>query len=122
MPAGIDALSPENVLTFMASVVTGAAISGQSRVNVNAKSPMSGAIGDSQAGGFFPAELKFAGFDGIVIKGKSPKPVYLSLMDGKAELHGAAHLTGKVTGECGCSLEEGSWRSKGSGGSMRPSR
>jgi len=60
----------------MCSVTTGAAISGQSRINVNAKSPISGGIGDSQSGGYFPAELKFAGFDGIVIKGKSPKPVY----------------------------------------------
>jgi aldehyde:ferredoxin oxidoreductase len=41
-------------------------------LNANAKSPISGGIGDSQSGGFFPAELKFAGFDGIVIKGKSP--------------------------------------------------
>ena len=54
MPAGADALSAENVLTIFASVTTGASISGQSRVNMNAKSPLSGAIGDSQGGGFFP--------------------------------------------------------------------
>lgn len=99
MPKGADALGPDNVLTLMCSVTTGAAISGQSRINANAKSPISGAIGDSQAGGYFPAELKFAGFDGLVIKGKSPKPVYLSIMDGKPELHDAAHLIGKITGE-----------------------
>ncbi|MCL4530960.1 MAG: aldehyde ferredoxin oxidoreductase family protein, partial [Chloroflexi bacterium] len=99
MPKGADALSPENVLTLMCSVTTGAAISGQSRINANAKSPISGAIGDSQAGGYFPAELKFAGFDGLVIKGKSPKPVYLSIIDGKPELHDAAHLMGRITGE-----------------------
>jgi aldehyde:ferredoxin oxidoreductase len=99
MPAGIDPLAPENVLTFMVSVVTGASISGQSRINVNAKSPMSGAIGDSQAGGFFPAELKFAGFDGIVFKGRSPKPVYLAIINGVPSLHDASHLTGKFTGE-----------------------
>ena len=67
----------------MAGVTTGAPISGQSRLNVNAKSPISGGIGDSQSGEFFPAELKFAGFDGIVIKGKSPKPVYLAIVDGR---------------------------------------
>ena len=83
----------------MAGVTTGAPISGQSRLNANAKSPISGGIGDSQSGGFFPAELKFAGFDGIVIKGKSPKPVYLAIVDGKAELRDAAHLMGKKTGE-----------------------
>ena len=99
MPAGVDPLSPDNILTLMAGVSTGATISGQSRLNANAKSPISGGIGDSQSGGFFPAELKFAGFDGIVIKGKSPKPVYLAVIEGKAELRDAAHLMGKITGE-----------------------
>ena len=99
MPKGADPLGPENVLTLMTGVTTGAAISGQSRINANAKSPISGGIGDSQGGGFFPAELKFAGFDGIVIKGASPKPVYLAIIDGKAELRDAHHLMGKKTGE-----------------------
>ena len=99
MPKGADALSPENVLTLMTGVTTGAAISGQSRLNANARSPISGGIGDSQSGGFFPAELKFAGFDGIVIKGKSAKPVYLAIIEGKPELRDAAHLMGKLSGE-----------------------
>lgn len=99
MPKGADPLGPDNVLTLMAGVATGAPISGQSRLNANAKSPISGGIGDSQSGGFFPAELKFAGFDGIVIQGKSAKPVYLMLLDGRAELRDAAHLMGKLTGE-----------------------
>src|SRR5512141_132611 len=99
VPKDADPLGPENVLTLFTSVTTGAAISGQSRINANAKSPISGAIGDSQAGGYSPAELKFAGFDGIVIKGKSPKPVYLAIIDGKYELRDAAHLMGKKSGE-----------------------
>lgn len=99
MPKGADALSPENVLTLFTGPATGAPISGQSRLNANAKSPISGGIGDSQSGGFFPAELKFAGFDGIVIKGKSAKPMYLSIVEGKAELKDAAHLMGKLSGE-----------------------
>lgn len=99
MPAGADPLGPENVLTLMTGVTTGAAISGQSRINANARSPISGGIGDSQGGGFFPAELKFAGIDGIVIKGRSPSPVYLWIKDGQAELRDAAHLMGKITGE-----------------------
>ena len=99
MPKGTDPIGPDNVLTLMAGVTTGAAISGQSRLNANAKSPISGGIGDSQSGGFFPAELKFAGFDGIVIKGKSSKPVYLAIIDGNYELRDAAHLMGKLTGE-----------------------
>ncbi len=99
MPRGTDALAPEAVITLMASVTTGTPISGQSRLNVNARSPVSGAIGDSQSGGYFPAELKFAGFDGIVVKGASPTPVYLTILHGVAELHDASHLVGKLTGE-----------------------
>jgi aldehyde:ferredoxin oxidoreductase len=106
MPKGADPLSPENVLTLMAGVTTGAAISGQSRINATAKSPISGGIGDSQGGGYFPAELKFAGLDGIVIKGKSSKPVYLLIIDGKPELRDAAHLRGKITGEVDAILKQ----------------
>lgn len=99
VPTGADPLGPENLLTVFDSVVTGASISGLSRINVNAKSPMSGAIGDSQAGGFFPAEFKFAGFDGVVFHGKSPRWVYLTIINGEAKLHDASHLLQKVTGE-----------------------
>ena len=106
MPKGADPIGPENVLTLMTGVTTGAAISGQSRINANAKSPISGGIGDSQGGGFFPAELKFAGFDGLVIKGKSEKPVYLRIKDGEFELRDASHLMGKKTGEVDEILKE----------------
>ena len=99
MPKGVDPTAPENILTLMLSVTTGAAISGQSRMNANAKSPMTGGIGDSQAGGFFPAELKFAGFDGIVFRGRSPKPVYLTILNGVPELHDASHVWGKTVRE-----------------------
>src|SRR5512136_551321 len=105
MGAGVDPLGPDNVLTFMVSPTTGAPISGQSRLMVNAKSPMGGAIGDSQAGGFVAAELKFAGFDGIVVKGRASAPAYLSIIDGQAELHDAAHVWGKVTGEAEAMLK-----------------
>jgi aldehyde:ferredoxin oxidoreductase len=87
-------------------VTTGAPISGQSRINANAKSPISGGIGDGQGGGFFPAELKFAGFDGIVIKGKSPNTVYLYINEGNYELRDASHLKGKLTGEVDQILKE----------------
>ncbi len=106
MPKGADPLGAENVLTLFTGVTTGAPISGQSRINANAKSPISGGIGDSQAGGYFPAEMKFAGFDGIVITGRSPEPVYLSILDGKPELHKAAHLMGKITGEVDAVLRQ----------------
>ncbi len=96
---GVEAFSPENVMTMMVSVLTGAPISGQSRLCVNARSPLVDGIGDSQAGGFFPAEMRFAGFDGLVIRGRSAKPVYLWLHDGQAELRPAEHLWGKTTSQ-----------------------
>jgi aldehyde:ferredoxin oxidoreductase len=99
-PAGTDAFSPENVLAITLSVVTGAPISGQSRVVVSAKSPLTGGIGTSEAGGFWPAEAKFAGYDAIIIKGKSPHPVYMWINNGKVEIRDARHLWGKTTGEC----------------------
>jgi aldehyde:ferredoxin oxidoreductase len=98
MPAKVEPLSPENVLVLSVGVLTGAPISGLSRVMANAKSPLTGAIGDAQGGGFWPAELKFAGFDALVVTGKSPQPVYLWLHDGQAELRAASHLWGHVTG------------------------
>lgn len=95
----VDALSPENVLTFFVGPATGLPISGQSRMTATAKSPLTGAIGDSQCGGFFPAEMKWAGYDGIVIYGQSTKPVYLWIKDGKVKIRDASHIWGKTTGE-----------------------
>ena len=92
MKPGADPLGPDNVLTLMLSPLTGAAISGQSRMTANARSPLVDGVGDSQCGGFFPAEMKFAGFDGIVVQGKAEKPVYLWLNEGKAELRDASRL------------------------------
>lgn len=106
MPAGVDPLGPDNILVLALSVLTGAAISGQSRMTATAKSPLTGAIGDSQCGGFWPAELKFAGFDAIVLKGQSPKPVYLWIHDGEVELRDAAHLWGKITGDAETAIKQ----------------
>ena len=98
-PPGADPLGPENTLALALSVLTGAPISGQSRITAVARSPLTGAIGDSQAGGFFPAELKFAGFDAVIVHGRAPEPVYLWVHDGEAELGPAAHLMGRPTAE-----------------------
>jgi len=106
VPPGADPLGPDNVLVLALSVLTGAAISGQSRITAAAKSPLTGAIGDSQGGGFFPAELKFAGFDAIVIKGEAEKPVYLWINEGSYELRDASHLWGKITGEAESAIKE----------------
>lgn len=103
---GVDALGPDNVLTLMLSVTTGAPISGLSRATLNARSPLVDGIGDSQMGGFFPAELKFAGFDGLVFTGKSPKPVYLWIKDGAPELRDASALWGQTTSQVDDSLKQ----------------
>ena len=96
-PPGTDPLAPENTLVLMDSVLTGVPISGQSRMTAVARSPLTNMVGDSQCGGFWPAELKFAGFDGIVIRGRAEQPVYLWVHDGIAELRDAAHLWGRLT-------------------------
>ncbi len=106
MPAGADPLGPDNILALSVGVTTGAPVSGQSRMTASAKSPLTGGIGDAQCGGFFPAEMKFAGFDAFIIKGKSPKPVYLWVNDGQYELRDASHLWGKITGEVEAMLKE----------------
>ncbi len=98
-PAHADPLGAENTLVLSLSVITGSPVPGQSRMTATAKSPLTDAIGDSQSGGFFPAELKFAGFDAIVITGKAEKPVYLWINNGVAELRSAEHLWGKTTGD-----------------------
>ncbi len=105
-PPHADPLGPENTLTLALGVVTGAAVSGQSRITAVAKSPLTGAVGDSQAGGYFPAAMKFSGFDAFVIHGRATEPVYLWVHDGEAELRPAGHLWGKTTGEVDDILKE----------------
>lgn len=99
MVSGAQPLSPDNVLVFAVSPLTGLPISGQSRVIISARSPLTGGIGDSQGGGFFPAQMRAAGADALVFLGKAAEPVYLSLENGQAKLHRAEHLWGKNTGE-----------------------
>lgn len=106
IPVGADPLGPDNVLAMAVSPLTGLAISGQSRMTACARSPLTGAIGDSQCGGFFPAEMRAAGADAFVFTGQSPEPVYLWLQDGRAELRPAGHLWGKVTAEADRLLRE----------------
>jgi aldehyde:ferredoxin oxidoreductase len=105
-PPRADPLGPENTLSLMVSVITGAPISGQSRVAATAKSPLSGLADESAGGGFWPAQLKFAGLDGIVIRGKAERPVYLWVHDGEAEIRDAGHLWGRFTGDVEDAIRE----------------
>ena len=91
---GVDPLSPENVLIFACSVVTGAPISGWNRYTVAAKSPLTHAFGESEAAGYFGPELKFAGFDAIVIQGRAAKPTYLFIKDGEVQFRDAKDVWG----------------------------
>ncbi len=95
---GVDPLGPENILVLSTSVLTGTPLAGQSRFDAAAKSPLTGGVGSSQAGGWWPAQFKFTGFDALVIKGKASSPVYLWIHDGEAELRSADHLWGLPTG------------------------
>lgn len=105
-PRGADPLGPENTLTLALSATTGFAFSGQSRCTAVAKSPITGGAGDAQAGGFWPAELKFAGFDAIVLHGRAPAPVYLWVHDGQAELRPAEHLWGTLTADAEAAIKQ----------------
>lgn len=89
-----DPLGPDNVLVFAAGPVAGSVVPGNSRLAATAKSPLTGMAGDSQVGGYIAPALKLAGFDAIVIRGCSPRPVYLWVEDGQAELRNAHHLWG----------------------------
>ena len=95
--ASTDPLDPANPLFLMAGPLTGTAAPSCGRYVVCARSPLTGLWGEANAGGFFGPEMRFAGYDGIVVKGRSPEPVYLHVEDGRAELRDATHLWGEDT-------------------------
>ena len=95
----VEPLSPENKLIMANGPLTGTPIPTGARYMVVTKSPLTGALTCSNSGGFFPTELKKAGFDMIIIEGKADKPVYLFVEDGRAELRPADHLWGRIVPE-----------------------
>lgn len=97
--AGLDPLSPNNPLIFAAGPLTGAALSGQGRNGVGAKSPLTNGFGNAEGGGYWGAELKRAGFDAVIVSGRADKPLYLWIHNGTAELRDASHLWGLTTGQ-----------------------
>ena len=99
VPKGIDPFSPENVLVLAAGVLTGTSGPGLNRFSAGAKSPLTGIYGDSEAGGWWAPELKFAGYDAVIVHGKAAHPVYLWIEDGTVEIRDARHLWGRTTGE-----------------------
>ena len=95
VPAGVDPLGEENKLIFMTGLLTGTPSASASRYSVVAKSPQTGILGHANSGGDFGPLLRRSGFDGIIFEGISPRPVYLAIKDGQAELCDAVHLWGK---------------------------
>ncbi len=97
--AGADPLGPDNIFGLVTGMLTGTpAITGNRYIAVG-KSPLTGGWGDANSGGYFGPNLKFAGYDAVFFTGISPKPVYVHIENGKAELRDAAHLWGKDTFE-----------------------
>ena len=94
---GTPALGKDNKLIFAVGPLTATGAPCASRMAVTAKSPLTGAMGMALAGGMFPAEMKMAGYDMIIIEGKAEKPTYISIKDNEVKFHSAAKLAGMET-------------------------
>ncbi|MEW5898450.1 MAG: aldehyde ferredoxin oxidoreductase family protein, partial [Bacillota bacterium] len=94
LPPKCDPLSPDNVLIIGNGLLTGLLVPNSGRHSVTCKSPESGIIGDANIGGFFGPELRFAGFERLIITGRAKSPVYLHIEDGRIEIRDAAPYWG----------------------------
>lgn len=99
-------LSLENPLLILSGPLTGTSLPGTGRFSVAAKSPLTNIWGEGNCGGSFGPELKFAGYDGVIIKGASDKPVYIFIEDDKVEISDATDLWGKDTYEATAILKQ----------------
>lgn len=97
LPAQTDPLGPDNRLIFAPGILQGTNLPGSGRHGVGGKSPLTGAIASSEAGGWWGHEFKRTGFDALVIRGRSEQPVYLWIKDGMVEIRPAKHLWGQQT-------------------------
>jgi aldehyde:ferredoxin oxidoreductase len=92
-------LGPDNKLIFAPGLLTGQALPGSGRNSAGAISPLTGAFGEAEGGGFFGAELKRAGLDAVIIEGAAKSPTYLYIEDGRTEIREAEHLWGLETAD-----------------------
>ena len=111
---GVGALSPENVIVIGAGVLSGTMAPGSSRVSATTKFPQTGAVASGNGGLKFASELKAAGYDHIVITGRSDTPVYLSIVNDRVELRGAGHLWGRDL----CETTDALWQEHGGNSSV----
>ncbi|MFZ7111105.1 MAG: aldehyde ferredoxin oxidoreductase family protein [Desulfatiglandales bacterium] len=102
----VDALSPENKLIFATGPVTGTGMPAGSRFIVSSKSPLSRCIANSCCGGYFGSNLKYAGYDLLIIEGKSPEPVYINIHNDRVEIRPASHLWGMTSDETERAVKE----------------
>src|SRR3990172_9524026 len=99
VPPETEALSPDNLVIFSAGLLDGTPVPGATRTAINTISPQTNLMAHSLMGSYFGPEMKFAGYDKIIIRGKSPKLVYLWINNDKVEIRDARHLAGKGTRE-----------------------
>lgn len=97
LPPGTDPLSPENLFIIAPGIMQGTNLPGSGRHGIGGKAPLTGALGNSDVGGFFGHEFKRAGFDALAVHGRSESPVYLWIKDGEVEIRPADHLWGRKT-------------------------
>jgi len=95
-----DPLGPDNKLIFASGPFTAAGMPCSSRMSAAGKSPLTGAVGLALSGGFFPAEIKYAGWDAIIIEGKADKPTYIAITNNRVRFRDAAHCWGTRTFDC----------------------
>ena len=98
--AGTNPLGPENKLIFAPGPFTGTTVPCASRIAITGKSPLTNAVGMCLSGGHFPAELKHAGYDVLIIEGKSEKPTYIWIKDGEVRFRDASRVWGTQTSDC----------------------
>ncbi len=100
----VEPLSPQNVLIFTSGPLTGTGYQTSNRFSVSTKSPLTGTVLDSNSGGFWGMQFKKTGYDVLIVRGKSPAPVYIEIKPDGVSFHDAAHLWGKRVGETTSSL------------------
>lgn len=100
VPKGADPLGEGNRLIFAAGPFSGTSVPCASRMAVTGKSPLTNAVGVALTGGYFPAELKFAGYDALIIEGKAEKPTYIWIKDGDVRFRDARSAWGLRTTDC----------------------
>lgn len=106
LPIGADPLGPENLLIFAPGVLQGTNLPGSGRHGTGAKSPLTGAIASSEAGGWWGDEFKRTGYDALIVHGQAKQPVYVWIKNNEVEIRPADHLWGKDTADVQWAIQE----------------